>query len=447
MSLTLKPYPEYKDSGLPWLGKIPAHWEVRGNGRLFAERNQTGFSDLPILEVSLRTGVRIRDLENSNRKQMMSDRGKYKRACQGDIAYNMMRMWQGAVGVAPVDGLISPAYIVAHPFPETKSRFFTYLFRTNVYMDEVDKYSHGIVKDRNRLYWEDFKQIPSPFPPTSEQKSIADFLDAYSRAVGRLIRAKRRLIELLNEQKRGIIHQAVTQGINRDIRLKPSGVKWLAGIPEHWPVKKLKRLTSMKSGDSITALSISENDEYPVYGGNGLRGYASSYTHDGSFVLIGRQGALCGNVHLVSGRFWASEHAVVATLKPGNDIEWFAELLTVMNLNQYSESAAQPGISVGEIQNLYVPVPPPEEQKVIAACILEESRTIDLAISHAEREIKLMREYRTGLIADVVTGKLDVSGVELPALDVAEPSEDLELEEEIEANEMDNIEEVSNDDE
>lgn len=114
----LKPYDSYKDSGLPWLGAIPSTWEVRRNGRLFTQRNETGFPDLPVLEVSLKTGVRVRDLDGtSDRKQVMSDKEKYKRAYRGDIAYNMMRMWQGAVGVAPVDGLVSPAYVAARPLP------------------------------------------------------------------------------------------------------------------------------------------------------------------------------------------------------------------------------------------------------------------------------------------------------------------------------------------
>src|SRR3990172_4090999 len=155
---SLKPYPAYRDSGVPWLGQIPSRWEIRRNGRLFAQRNQTGFPDLPILEVSLKTGVRVRDFEASSRKQVLSDRAKYKRARRGDIAYNMMRMWQGAVGVPPVDGLVSPAYMVARPLPGTDARYFQHLFRTDSYMNEVNKFSRGIVSDRNRLYWEDFKQ-------------------------------------------------------------------------------------------------------------------------------------------------------------------------------------------------------------------------------------------------------------------------------------------------
>ncbi|WP_052515474.1 restriction endonuclease subunit S [Dethiosulfatarculus sandiegensis] len=176
--MNLLPYPNYKYSGKPWAGDIPEHWELWRNGRLLSQRNQTGYGDLPILEVSLRTGVRVRDMDNMKRKQMMSDREKYKRAAKGDIAYNMMRMWQGAVGVASVDGLVSPAYVVARPFPEVDCRYYSYLFRTQAYMDEVDGYSRGIVKDRNRLYWPDFKSMPSVVPPYEEQRQIAKYLDA-----------------------------------------------------------------------------------------------------------------------------------------------------------------------------------------------------------------------------------------------------------------------------
>lgn len=95
----LRPYPEKKPSGLPWLGDLPSHWDVRRNGRLFGPRRETGFPDLPVLEVSLRSGVRVRDFENGTRKQEIGDRSKYQRAVRGDIAYNMMRMWQGAVGI------------------------------------------------------------------------------------------------------------------------------------------------------------------------------------------------------------------------------------------------------------------------------------------------------------------------------------------------------------
>ena len=207
---TGQPYPAYKPSGVEWLGNVPVHWEVRRNGRLFVQRNETGFPELPILEVSLNTGIRIRDFGNSDRKQIMAVRSEYKRAVKGDIAYNMMRMWQGAVGVIPVDGLVSPAYVVARPLKGTESRYFSALFRTNVYMAEVDKYSHGIVKDRNRLYWEDFKQMPTPYPPPDEQGCIVRYLDKTTDDIDTAVARGRQEIDLLREYRTRLITDVVT---------------------------------------------------------------------------------------------------------------------------------------------------------------------------------------------------------------------------------------------
>ncbi len=204
------PYPTYKQAGVEWLREIPAHWNMVRNGRLFVQRNEVGFSELPILEVSLRSGVRERDFDNSNRKQVLSDLSKYKRAVKGDIAYNMMRMWQGAVGVAPVDGLVSPAYVVARPLTGIEPRFFDYLFHINEYMIEVDKYSRGIVKDRNRLYWEDFKQMPTPCPPSDEQVAIADTIDRIGHSTSTEIRNLQKQIDLANEYRTRLIADVVT---------------------------------------------------------------------------------------------------------------------------------------------------------------------------------------------------------------------------------------------
>jgi len=214
----LDPNVRLKNSGVEWLGDVPEHWEVRRNGRLFLQRNETGFGELPILEVSLKTGVRVRDLENAERKQVMTDRDKYKRAAAGDIAYNMMRMWQGAVGVAPTDGLISPAYVVAQPLPGTSSRYFARLFRTAVYMAEADKFSRGIVKDRNRLYWEDFKRMPSCYPPPLEQVEIADAIEDACCRIDAGIHRVRQEMTLLRELRTRLIADVVTGKIDvRDV--------------------------------------------------------------------------------------------------------------------------------------------------------------------------------------------------------------------------------------
>ena len=146
-------------------------------------------------------------------------------------------MWHGAVGIAPTDGLVSPAYTWRRPFPETNARLLPYLFRTAAYMREIAVFSRGIVPDRDRLYWESFKQMPSVYSPLDEQQLIVRFLDWHGTQTAKLIRAKKKLIALLNEQKQAIIHRAVTRGLDPNVKLKPSGIPWLGDVPEGWEVK------------------------------------------------------------------------------------------------------------------------------------------------------------------------------------------------------------------
>lgn len=188
---------------------------------------------------------------------------------------------------------------------------------------------------------------------------------------------------------------------------KASGVDWLGAVPAHWTICALKHVVDLKSGDSITAADIEEEGAYPVFGGNGLRGYTTSYTHEGDFVLIGRQGALCGNVNYASGKFWASEHAVVASPKVTLEVHWLGELMRAMNLNQYSVSAAQPGLSVEIVKNLRVPLPPQEEQTAIAAFLDRETARIAALVAEQQRLIGLLREKRRATLTRAVTRGLD----------------------------------------
>ena len=200
--------------------------------------------------------------------------------------------------------------------------------------------------------------------------------------------------------------------------MKDSGVPALGNIPVHWQVLRVKNLCRMRSGDGITAESITPVGAYPVYGGNGQRGYTSEYTHDGTFVLIGRQGALCGNVHLARGRFWASEHAVVTTVRSGYLPEWIGAILTVIDLNQYSIAAAQPGLSVERVLDLRLPVPPVSEQAAIVRFLDHADRRIRRYIRAQQKLIALLEEQKQAIIHRAVTRGLDphvrlkTSGVE-----------------------------------
>jgi type I restriction enzyme S subunit len=196
---------------------------------------------------------------------------------------------------------------------------------------------------------------------------------------------------------------------------RDSGAPWLGSIPLHWDVVPLKRVAHMRSGETIGPDAIHPDGTFPVYGGNGLRGFTQDFTHEGEFVLVGRQGALCGNVNYASGRFWASEHAVVVTPQRSAPIRWLGELLRSMNLNQYSTSAAQPGLSVEVISRLIVPVPPPAEQLAIAAFLDRETAKIDALVEEQRRLIDLLKEKRQAVISHAVTKGLDPTAKTRPS--------------------------------
>ncbi len=191
--------------------------------------------------------------------------------------------------------------------------------------------------------------------------------------------------------------------------VEESGVDWIGQKPSHWQVMKLHHMARMKSGSSITSLELEEDGEYPVFGGNGVRGRFSEYTHNGSFVLIGRQGAECGNINYAHGKFWASEHAVVVTPDKELDYRWLGETLRAMNLNQYSQSAAQPGLSVEEIGRLKLPFPPQEEQKKIADFLDWKTSQIDALIAKKVELVEKLKEKRVGFITQAVTKGLEPS--------------------------------------
>ena len=188
---------------------------------------------------------------------------------------------------------------------------------------------------------------------------------------------------------------------------KDSGVEWLGEVPEHWEILAIKRLASLQSGNGITADSISEHGPYPVYGGNGVRGFSELFTHEGNYPIIGRQGALCGNINYANGKFWASEHAVVVSPIQSAEVGWLGEVLRAMNLNQYSVSAAQPGLSVDTIVNLFIPRPPRDEQISISTFLDHETAKIDALIAEQQRLIELLQEKRQAVISHAVTKGLN----------------------------------------
>lgn len=196
------------------------------------------------------------------------------------------------------------------------------------------------------------------------------------------------------------------------MEMKESGIKWIGKIPKGWNVTKIKFLCEMKSGDNITAQDInSEKDEincYKVYGANGFRGYYKKYTHNGRYCLVGRQGALAGNVHITDGFFWATDHAIVVYVNNKISQEYMYYLLISMNLNQYAfETAAQPGLAVSKIMNLQVVCPPCIQQQIILEYLNKKCAEINALSSDIQIQINILEDYKKSVITETVTNGLN----------------------------------------
>ncbi len=210
----LSPDVPLRDSGIAWLGDTPAQWESRKIAWLFRERDQRGCPDLPLLEVSLNSGVVPLEFAGEKIEGTTVDFTSYKVACKGDLVFNKMRMWQGAVGVAPVDGLVSPDYIVAEPTGPVLSEYVGLLFRAPAFSAECARRSHGIVWDRLRLHWDGFREIEAPVPPRAEQTAIVDHVRARTSMLVELISAADTSVALLRERRTALIAAAVTGKID-----------------------------------------------------------------------------------------------------------------------------------------------------------------------------------------------------------------------------------------
>jgi type I restriction enzyme S subunit len=213
----LNPNAQMKDSGVPWLGEVPAHWPVQRIGALFREVNQPGNDTLPLLSVSIHDGVSDRELDDveMDRKVTRSeDRSKYKAVQPGDLTYNMMRAWQGGFGAVSVEGMVSPAYVVARPVCGVLASHVDALLRTPNAVAEMKRHSRGVTDFRLRLYWDEFKTIQLALPPIGEQELIADFISKEERKCAVLRAEVERGVELLRERRSALIAAAVTGQID-----------------------------------------------------------------------------------------------------------------------------------------------------------------------------------------------------------------------------------------
>lgn len=397
---------QMKDSGIPWIGEIPEHWETDFIGSLYSLRaEKVSDKDYPPLSVT-KNGI-VPQLETAAKTD---DGDNRKLVRKGDFAINSRSDRRGSCGISAYDGSVSLINTIMTPRATMNPVYYNWLFHTELFADEFYKWGHGIVDDLWTTRWQEMKRISIIIPPLEEQQRIADFLDQKCGEVDEMVSLQEKIIEELKAYKQAIITETVCKGLNPDVEMKDSGVEWLGNIPKGWDVRAIKWLANLKSGTNITTNDIKdESVGFPVYGGNGLRGYYSDFSNDGDFALIGRQGALCGNINYAHGKFWATDHCVVCYPRENFVLTWFGETLRAMNLNQYSMSAAQPGLSVERIKEKKMPVPPLSEQKQIAEFLDQKCAEIDSLVAIKQQKIEELKDYKKSIIYEYITGKREVA--------------------------------------
>ncbi len=439
MTLSLKSYPTYKPSGIEWLGQVPKHWEIMPNRALFDEIKDRNSSDERMLSVTIKKGVIYQStlLQDTSKKDSSNlDRSNYKLVQPGDIAYNKMRAWQGAIGVSCYRGIISPAYVVQRPHDRSVPGYFHQLFRIPSFAKEAERWSYGITSDMWSLRSEHFKLIYSCLPPIPEQTAIVRYLDYVDRRVRRFVRAKEKLIGLLEEQKQVIIHRAVTRGLDPDVPLKSSGVEWLGEVPEYWEVRRLRNLVEMRVSNVD---KHTKEDEVPVRLCNYVDVYKNDYVSEKinfmratatpeeikrfrlekDDVLITKDSETWDDIgvpalvtesatDLISGYHLALFRPHAGKLSGSYMLRALQSKGLAYQFHVEAKGVTRYGLSHSGIKSVWVPIPPLPEQTAIVKYLDKATADIDTAITRANREVELLNEYRTRLIADVVTGKLDV---------------------------------------
>ncbi len=446
----LSPYREYQDSGSRWLGPAPSHWEVRNLRTLIRPRNERNRPDLPLLSVAREKGVFVRSLtDDDNHNVIPEDLSNYKVAKAGDLVINKMKAWQGSMGIAPCDGIVSPAYYVFR-FAMASPRFGQALLRSKPYVAHFGQASDGVRVGQWDLSIPGMREIPVLIPPPDEQDAIVRFLGWATSRLDLAIRAKRKVIALLNEQKLVIIHRAVTRGLDSSVPLKHSGVSWIGTIPKHWEIWRISHFARVGNGSTPSRAQSNywSGGGYPWLNSSQInRGYIDSADQfvtpmalrechlprvpAGSvLVAITGQGKTRGMSAVLEIEATINQH--IAYLSPRTPVASpeFIQLALTASYSHLRAISDDSGSTKGaltceDLKRFKLPIPPREEQDALLKSIQTETGALNTSISRLESEVTLLLEYRSRLVSDVVTGKLDVrkAALNLPNEGPSEASE------------------------
>jgi type I restriction enzyme S subunit len=457
----LKPYAEYKESGIPWAPVLPSSWQTERAKRLFTKMQRPVRPEDEVVTcfrdgmVTLRKNRRLRGFTEATVES------GYQGIRKGDLVIHGMDAFAGAIGVSDSDGKSTPVYNVCHPGVGVVASYYAHTVREMSRAQWILALAKGIRERSTDFRYEMFGNQFVPLPPPDEQAAIVRFLDHANRKIDGFIRAKRKLIGLLNEQKQAIIHRAVTRGLHPDAPLKPSGIPWLGDIPVHWELRRVRScILDSRAGiwgtdpapsnksDQIVCVRVADFDmQFLTVGVKKLtlRAVAESartprLLQRGDILLEksgGGEAEPIGRVVLFNLEMPAISSNFIVRIRADRSVvhpEFLLQVLSIMqktrrNVPFIKQTTGIQNLNEKAYFSLPMGVPPLKEQTELIAALSHAVDPITTAIARTEREIALMQEYRTRLTADIVTGKLDVREAaaklpDLPTEPAAEPLTD-----------------------
>ena len=416
-------YDSYKDSGVQWLGEIPSHWEVNRFGSYFTER-RVKVSDKDYAPLSVTKNGILPQLENVAKSNDSNNRKLVK---AGDFVINSRSDRKGSSGVSSLDGSVSLINIVLKPRKGIVPAFCNYLLKSYCFIEEYYRNGRGIVADLWTTRFDEMKLIKLAVPTIDEQNAMVAHLDAATSKIDEAIAQQQKMIDLLKERKQIIINNAVTKGLNPNVKMKDSGVEWIGEIPEHWTVIALKRLGSINK-TLVNPQNRPEMSWYeysmPAYDDGKFPNMVLGSNIDSTKISLTQPTLLINKLNVHKKRIWfvscpeensvASTEFVPITITKGNPffVEYILKsdkITTFLINNSNGATNSHKRVSPDIIMGIKIPLPPEEEQSDIVEYINSIIAPIDMATDNCNKQISLLQERKQIIINEVVTGKVKVS--------------------------------------
>lgn len=405
----MKRYETYKDSGIQWWEEIPTHWDLKKAKHIFSLVTEN-VSDSSLPKIALE------NIESWTGKYIETDSdfmGEGVEFKKDDILFGKLRPYLAKVYKAEFAGQAVGDIYVFRGNEEQNPEYLKYLLLSYPFISVVDGSTYGAKMPRAN--WDFISHLVLPCPPKTEQVTIAAFLDHKVGQIDATIAEKEQMIEDIKAYRSAIISEAVTKGLDKNVEMKDSGIEWCGYIPIHWQVLKIGYI--FQNLDYLRQPISSENRErnnpqYEYYGASGVIDKIDSYNVNDKVLLIGEDGANLVSrtlplIYKAEGKFWVNNHAHI--LKPiSSDYDYMAFLLETADYTNYITGSAQPKLSQEKLSSVKLPVPPIEEQKQIAKKLICIVPLIDRSLIEIEKIIKDLKSYKSALITEAVTGKIDL---------------------------------------